>query len=228
VGLSSITHRHLLLCEGAHDWQFFSQLVQTRGLPSFQITSCGNVAGAKHGRDGIDYLTAALDALPALPHFPQLEAILIVADNDGNPQGAFKKVQDLIAAAAEISPGQRYAVPPTELARNGARPVMVVMMLPWTNVNGALDSLLYISAANKRPAVARCVDAFAKCTKSDVWPMTKLAKMKLRSLMSAAHHADPYLAPAWVWSEGTDLVPINDPVFNQIEAFLRNFPALVA
>jgi hypothetical protein len=52
--------------------------------------------------------------------------------------------------------------------------------------------------------------------------------MKLRSLMSAAHQDDPYLSPAWVWREGTDLVPLTDPVFAQVVDFLRNFPTFLA
>lgn len=225
MGLAALTQKHLLLCEGAHDWQFFEALIRDRNLPPFEVTSCGNVAaGPSQKRDGIEWLTKALDALPALPTFPRPEAILVVADNDSDPKAAFKKVQDLIAATGEIAPGRRYAVPPVELTREGSNPVMVIMMLPWTNISGALDSLLYISAARKRPTVANCVDEFAKCTKADVWPITKTAKMKLRSLISAAYHQDSYLQPAWVWREKTDLVPIGDPVFDQIEAFLRNFP----
>ena len=228
MGIAAITHKHLLLCEGMHDAQFFTYLGQLKTLPPFQITSCGNVAGSLRGRDGIDYLTAALNALPAIPHFPKLEAILIVADNDSDPSEAFKKVQKLIVATADIAPGQRYAVPKVELEREGANPVMVTMMLPWTNVNGALDTLCFASASNKRPAIAGCVDAFSKCSKANGWPDTKASKMKLRSLMSAAHVDDPYLSPAWVWREGTDLVPLDDPVFNQVEAFLRNFPQFVS
>jgi hypothetical protein len=102
------------------------------------------------------------------------------------------------------------------------------MMLPWTGVHGALDTLCFTSAANKRDTIAAAVNCFAATTGAAAWPAPKDSKMKLRSLTSAAHQDDPYLSPAWVWSDGTDLVPLNDPAFNQIVDFLRDFPTFLA
>jgi hypothetical protein len=225
AGLKRIDHPYVLLCEGAHDAEFFEALIGTRGLPQFTISGCGHAVGAR--REGIDSLTDALDELPVISGFTNVRAVLIVADNDSDPNAAFRKVCKLIDATAEIEPGVRYSAPLKPLTKAGTKPSVVVMMLPWTDVRGALDSLCYMSAAAKRKDIAACVDAFAKCTKTDIWPVTKLAKMKLRSLISAARIADPYMSPAWVWSEKTDLVPIDDPAFNDIEKFLREFPTLV-
>lgn len=228
MGLRRITEPYVLLCEGMHDAQFFSHFIREKNLPTFTISSCGHAADADG--DGISFLTEALDELPSIPGFETVEAVLIVADNDSDPSGKFNDVVKMINATADIigPPRRRYNPPNVPLAAANGNPATVVMMLPWTNTNGALDSLLYVSAANKRPAVAKCVEEFAKCARADVWPMTKQAKMRLRSFISASHHADPYLAPAWVWKEKTDLVPLDDPVFNQIETFIRDFPALVA
>ena len=136
-------------------------------------------------------------------------------------------VQKMISATADIAPGQRYSVPEAQLARYGAMPAIVVIMLPWRNVLGALDTLCLVTANNRRPAIAACVNEFAVCSTCDGWPDTKAAKMKLRSLLAAAHYDDPYIPPAYVGSERTDLVPLDDSIFNQIEEYLRSFPALV-
>jgi hypothetical protein len=104
-------------------------------------------------------------------------------------------------------------------------------MLPWTGLNGAFDTLCLTAAGTKRPALVAPVDAFAAAAGVDAangWTPTKRDKMRLRSFMSAAHQQNPYLAPAWVWRENTDLVPISDAAFDQIAEFLRNFPTFLA
>ncbi len=225
MGLPSITHRYLLLCEGMHDKQFFDHLIIQRGLLPCQTASFGFVAGAPANRDGIDYLEEALNAIVGVPGFNNiLEAVLIVADNDDDPVAAFRKVRRLIRAAA----AHPYPVPTAELTKATGKPTVVVMMLPWNGMRGALDTLCLLSASNRRRPLATAVDNFATVTGAAAWSAPKDSKMKLRSLMSAAHQADPYLSAAWVWREGTDLVPLNDPVFDQIVDFLRDFPAFLA
>lgn len=228
MALSSINRRYLLLCEGMHDAQFFENLAEDRGFPGkFQIASCGYVGGSPPGRDGITHLTNALNALPGLPNFHRLEAVLITADNDSDPKQAFANVLDLIGKTADIVPGRRYVVPPSELTKVGLNPALAVMMVPWKGMVGALDTLCHQSAATRRPAIAAEVAAFANRVGVDAvhgWPITKAHKMMLRSLLSAAHMDDPYISPAWVWKDGTDLVPIGDTAFDQIAKFLRDFP----
>jgi hypothetical protein len=223
VGIASITHPHLLLCEGMHDVQFFYYLREVRSLPAFQAVSCGYIAGAPPGRDGVDYLTGALNALPALPtFFSKLKSILIVADNDRDPATSLKKIQRYIGAAIEIQPGVRYAIPAAEQTAAGANPTITVLMLPWTGTPGALDNLCLAAAQSKEPAIAACVDSFERCINPIGWEPQRVAKMKLRAHISAAY-SDPYISPAWVWRDNTNLVPLTDAVFNQIETFLRGF-----
>jgi len=212
-----------------HDAEFFRELVRVRNLPQFEILSCGYASGVTNRRDGIGHLTGALDALPTIAGFQNVEAILITADNDdlAATNSAFQRVQDYIAKA-ELLPGQPYPVPDQPLVKKSSNPTMVVMMLPWTGVAGALDSLCFTAAAAKRPLIAPHVQTLAASCGVNGWPVTKQAKMKLRSLISAAYMSDPYLAPAWVWRDGTDLVPLTDSAFDQIASFLNGFPALLA
>lgn len=151
MGLSAITHKHLLLCEGMHDVQFFYHLQKDRGLPAFQAASCGNIVGTPSGRDGITHLTGALNALPAIPAFhTTLQKILIIADNDNNPKGAFQRVQQLVKNTAELRPGVRYTVPASEQATSGRNPSITVLMLPWSGQQGALDTLCLAAASYRR------------------------------------------------------------------------------
>ena len=226
MGLKAINSKYILLCEGAHDAEFFSHLIHQRNLPDFEISSCGHVVDSK--RDGISHLTDALDELPSIPGFQKVEAILIVADNDTNPAGAFAEVARMINATADITPGQRFIAPTVPGAKAGANPAIVVMMIPQTGVPGGLDNICLTAAMNKVPTIAPCVDAFARCTGADTWPATKQGKMKLRSLISAAYSDNPYLSPAWVWRDGTSLVPLSDSVFDSVASFLRDFPTLLS
>ena len=228
MGLKSIKSNYVLLCEGMHDAQFFSYLISQRSLPRFEISSCGNVLDSP--RRGIDSLTDALDELPTFPGFQNVEAILIVADNDDDPTAAFTKVTEMINATADILgfPNRRYVAPSAPGTKAGTNPVIVVMMIPQMNVPGNLDTMCLTAAANNAPSIGACVDAFATCTGANTWPSSKLGKMKLRSLISGSHRDDPHLSPAWVWREGTSLVPLSDPVFNDVALFLRDFPTLLS
>jgi hypothetical protein len=85
LGLKSITEKYLMICEGMHEVECFTNLCTQRSINNFQVAATGYIAGAPPNRDGIDYLTSALDALPAIPYFDDLDAILITADNNGAP-----------------------------------------------------------------------------------------------------------------------------------------------
>jgi hypothetical protein len=152
----------------------------------------------------------------------KLEKILIVADNDGDPPMALQKVQQYINDTADFLAKLRYMAPVQEQVSAGTNPSITILMLPWSGQSGALDTLCLVAARNREPAIAGCVDAFATCVNPIGWVQPREDKMKLRALISATH-TDPYISPAWVWRDGTNVVPLSDPVFNQIEEFLRAF-----
>jgi hypothetical protein len=214
-----------------HDAEFFTHLIRDRRLPDFRVTSAGYVARAPSGREGVGYLTPALDALPAIPNFQSLKGILIAADNDSDPSATFADVQRAIRATADMSPGVRYEAPQNPLSKAGSNPAIVIMMVPWIAIPGALESLCLRSAIAKRPQLSQPVDDFAQAcgvNANNGWPIVKEQKMRLRALISAAHRDNPYISPAWVWREGTDLVPLSDGSFDQIANFLAGFAALLA
>jgi hypothetical protein len=101
------------------------------------------------------------------------------------------------------------------------------MMVPWTGVPGSLDTMCLTAAVNQVPTLGEQVEAFALAAGVNQWSVTKRGKMKLRSFISANYMTNPYIPPAWVWREGTSLVPLSDPVFNQVASFLADFATLV-
>jgi hypothetical protein len=223
--LTRITEPFVLLCEGQHDSQFFTHLINVRHLPKFEVCSVNYVLGSTRG--GNTKFTEALDELPAIPGFENVEKVLIVADNDLDPVAAFNGIVTAITTTSPIigPPASRYVAPPAPLTKAGASPSVVVMMLPWTGMAGSLSTMCLAAAMNAAPAIAACVNALASCTTADTWPATTLAKMKLRALIASSHRAKPELSPAYVWSEGTNLVPLSDNVFDQVAGFMSTFPA---
>jgi hypothetical protein len=224
--LSAITEKYIILCEGIHDAEFFRHLIQLNGFQDFQICSVEYVLGEKHG--GNTKFTDALDELVALPGFDGLEKILLVSDNDLDPTQSFQGIAAAIQATAPIigPPPRRLIAPAVPLVKVGADPAIIVMMLPWTGQVGSLTTMCLTAATNAQPTNANCVDDLAICTHADMWPVTTLAKMKLRALFASTHRAAPDISPAYVWSRGTNLVPLSDPIFDQVETFLQGFASL--
>ena len=226
--LERINERFVLLCEGQHDSEFFTHLSAAYpGIPKFTIASVNFVLGITHG--GNTRFADALNALTAVPGFEQVERLLIVADNDVNPATEFQAVVNAINAAAPIlgPPASRFVAPPTPQVKAGGAPYVVVLMIPWTNVAGNLDTMCLAAAMANAPApMPNCVNDFALCANVQHWPITSLAKMKFRSFLAASWQTNPYISPTHVWSNRTNLVPLTDPTFNGIVDFLRRFPTL--
>ncbi len=217
----NITQPFVLLCEGQHDSQFFTHLIASRGLPSFEVCSVNYVIGSTRG--GNTKFTEALDELPAIPGFQNVQKVLIVADNDLEPVAAFNNVAAAITATAPIigPPASRFVAPKAPLQKAGTNPSVFVMMIPDIGVTGSLTTMCLVAAENSAPVIAGCVNALANsCTTADTWSVTALAKMKLRALIASSHKPKPELSPAYVWSEGTNLVPLSDSVFDDISDFL--------
>lgn len=220
MGVQAISNQYLFLCEGPHDKAFLEHLREKRGLPSFQCEAFGDVAGADN--NGIDMLTQALDALPALTGFESIKRILIVADNDTSPSDSFKKVCDLIGSAGPLGNGAQYGVPQRPQTYAGTGPEIIVLMLPWTDEPGALETLCYQASMNACPKETGCVEEFAKCSNIESWESpTKIAKMKLHSLIAVFHKRNPGLTPRRVWDDIPKAVPLEDTVFDNIANFLQ-------
>jgi hypothetical protein len=157
-----------------------------------------------------------------------VERILIVADNDLEPKAAFANVIASIKDTAVIlgPPNRRFPEPAAPMQFAKGAPGIAVYMMPELNVSGSLSTVCWQAAEQTNRASATCVNALAACTGADGWPVTTLAKMRLRSLISSTHRNKPDMSVAYVWSEGTSIVPLDSPVFHGIKDFLIGFPNL--
>lgn len=209
-----ITESRLIICEGKADVAFFDHLIQGRSLPRFQILSA-------EGKDGYERVLVALSAAPG---FGGISGILVVGDNDLNPPAAFRNIQNQIRGAGG------YGVPdhPGEAVKSERSPATVVMMIPWQERVGCLETVLVEAIYDVRPDLKLCVDAYATCTHADVWDEVAQPKMKLQSLLSAICRSDPNTAVSYAWNRNEDIIPLDRSCFDQIAQFLGGFDGLVA
>jgi hypothetical protein len=212
----------VIVCEGITDEAFFTSLLAAREISGFQVIRTHALVGV----GGDTAWTEALNALIAEPNFERLQAIIVVGDNDSEPARKFQLIRAAIAQTTEIlSAGttRKLDVPEVPLVRAGNAPGVVIMMIPWTEEHGNLETLCFRAVRAAFPAKAACVDEFAVCTSAEGWPISHRSKMQVRSYLASGHQSKPEFGLTRVWKEAPHLIPLENAAFDQIAAFLRTF-----
>ncbi len=214
------TSSRAILCEGEGDRSFFRHLIQSRHLPEFDIFCPGKPyteGGAVEGYD--DMLTVFTTG----DGFQNLAGILIQGDNDDDPGARFTRIQEKVRNA------DGYAVPnaPLQVAKVEGRPALVVMMFPWTDEIGSLETLCLPSAEGAHPEIKKCVDEHINCINTADWPIQKQHKLRLRCMIASVCRTDPYTSLVHAWSRPENLIPLNDSCFDRLSDFLRKFDNVV-
>jgi hypothetical protein len=113
--------------------------------------------------------------------------LVIAADNDGVPSQKFKAVVD------QIKDAEDYAIPtrPREVARKPPLPAVTILMMPWDQELGNLETLCYRAAESERAETAKCVEKFVKCVGANDWEVAQLAKLRIRCLIASSCPTDP-------------------------------------
>jgi hypothetical protein len=214
--------RRVILCEGSSDKTFFQQLIRERSLPHFTITYPNEQKRGEPG--GWTAFHSSLAAIRTERWFPEVAGIIIVRDNDENPNQSFDEVCNQIRLAGKFGiPGQPLQ---PALSVAGA-PVIVVMTIPWAGESGNIETLCIQSMADAHQHLKVCVDDYATCAGNTSWPVTKRSKMLLRSMIAAACKSDPNTGLEYAWSRDEVLVPLNHSCFDRIADFLISFDTFV-
>jgi hypothetical protein len=206
----------IILAEGPADEQFVRELIKARNLPRCDIQKANPPEA--YGQPGF---AKRLEGLKLAVGLSARKAVVIIADNDDDPSASFAFVRSQISAVGD------YGIPtkPREAAAstNPNLPPLVVLMIPWDNESGCLDTICFAAADNMRPKIGKCVRKFVKCVKPKRWPVSPLSKLKMRCLLSAVCKQDPNtpLQHAWSTSRGRpgDIIPLNDTRFDHIADF---------
>jgi hypothetical protein len=219
----------VLLCEGHTDDAFFRHLASVRGLQKPHIIS----REAKKPPAGEGAFSLRLKGVVAETGIQARPSILLVADNDATPSEKFEAVVRQIREAnklPEVSKIGQFGIPnqPRTLAPStGNLPPLAILMMPWDNKIGCLDTLCLEAAVSRRSAHAQCVEQYLACVRAAeprVWDEHKVHKMKLHCLLSGACPDDPCISLLYAWSDKrnipADLVPLDSPCFDQIAEYL--------
>jgi hypothetical protein len=208
-----ISQRYLIICEGKADVAFLEHLIIERDLPQFQVIPA----------NGNSRYQEILLALTAAPGFADLAGILVVADNDLNPAAAFQNVRTQIRDAGGYAVPDAMRIP----VLSPQFPSIAVLMVPWDDEIGCLETILLDAVRAVKPELAACAEDYAVCTHVNDWNEIEKAKMKLQSLTSVICRSDPTTPVSFVWSRTEEIISLSQPCFNRIADFLQNFPHIL-
>jgi hypothetical protein len=209
-----VTSIPIILFEGAEDKSFLHALLVVSKLhEQFDFQK-----GEGGGKDGFERLLKGLVTVNS-------KTIIIVADNDGDPQGAFRNIQKQIAAAGFTVPN----LPRETVVTAGLSPLSV-LMLPWDNNPGCLETLCLSAANQKYKTQLDCADGLVKCAGADRWDLAKKSKLRMRGFLSAVCQSDPNTGLRYAWSKvggrPGDIFPLEDvAAYNQIADYFKNLAA---
>lgn len=207
----------LILCEGRRDEAFFHALIAARALPAYHVVS----PEEEHG-GGLSGFPRALQGIETPTGFERITEIVLAADNDDEPDANFKVVVGYVKMNPKLgSPAREVGIPTEPNVRAAGGISVTALMLPWARIPGSLDSLCLEAASHAHASQSRCVDIYAECVSANSWPVSKQAKMKLRSLFAGTHRKNPDIGFGNVWRDKPGLVPLEDDCFNQLADFLR-------
>ena len=216
IDQETITPTRVLLCEGGGDKNFFQELIKARHLPEFYVTHPREKEPG--GRPGF---TQRLRSLRLQPGFDAVRGIIVVSDNDGNPNSSFQEVRRLIHEAEYRAPNHPFVVV-------AGPPALVVMMIPAANENGQLETLCLRAIRDAWSREFRCAERYAECVGIETWSQGKQERAMLRALISHICKKDPNSSLSHLWHDGREpVIPLDHACFNGIATFLTSFDAAV-
>lgn len=213
-------HR-LVLCEGKEDVAFLTHFFKQRNIQGFFVET--TTQRQPTGNASFESRLKALAAASAMADYPfrfeDLQDVIVMTDNDDDPQRAFEAVRRQIRGAQYGDPNA-----PRTPVNVPDRPRIQVLMLPRDGEPGGLETLCLQAAFDKQPHLEDCIEKFIECAKAKTDGI-KAAKMRLRCLLSASCEKEPNLALTYAWTErhqNLDLIPLNHSCFDPIADFFKN------
>ncbi len=214
-----------LLCEGQADKRFLDSLLQQRGLEGeFRIE---HPQREEDGAGGRGKFGAKLNGLLANESFLQsVKGILVVSDNDDDPNASFADVQQQLRQVEGIE------VPhaPRVVVRNRGLPAVSVLMIPFDGSPGNLESVCLPSAYEKwaNHSLQQKVDAFVSDLPVASWSGNKQAKARMHTIIAATCEPKPDASFSLYWTVKEDFrIPVSHASFDGIAEFIADFPRLV-
>jgi hypothetical protein len=211
---SDIISEYLIVGEGAGDASLVRNLCEQRGITGFQIEDAG----------GSTKLETYLAGLQGRKGFDALKLLIVVADCDDDPGESFASVMKQLKAAKVVYPEAPYTFAyRSNLGDLGT----YVLMLPFngnTATRGALESILLPSAVSHLSRHVACLDAWCACLEIDHLSSSHRDKVRLRSLIAAAHPEDPNIGLQYAINPSKNLIPLSHTCFDPLAEVIQMLP----
>jgi hypothetical protein len=153
--------------------------------------------------------------------------IILVADND-NGLG-FENVREEISQAnADATADDQFGVPNAprvSTKQSQSLPDISILMLPWDNELGCLETLCLRAVNQKYSREKQCAESLVECVLATDWEISKKSKLILRCFLSAVCKTEPNTGLIYAWSTENgrpgDIFPLDSPAFKQVADYLR-------
>jgi len=196
-----------IVSEGLNDRNFLERLLNNRGIDGFSI---GNAKGKDDWRPHLSAVQGSTDRTG-------LRGLIVVGDNDHEPDLRFRSICDALRSERFPAPGI-----PGEII--DGPPVTSVVMLPGPGTVGCLETILTDAVLHRRPELGPCLDRLQDCVPvTRRWTEPTQAKLRLHTAIAVSCDEDPSAALAYVWGKRGNPIPIESPTFNDLADFLRSF-----
>jgi hypothetical protein len=208
---------HLVIGEGAADAHHVSHLTIARGIAGYQVAYPEPPIGP-HGRTGFGDLLAAL---PTSSDITNVRSIVIAYDNNGDPDAAFRHVQQEIrrAQSGYSIPNAPGMVGPAD----NDLPPIVALPVPGIGQQGALESLILPALSDQWPEIRRLVNQLIAATPSNNLSVSKRDKAIL-AMMIASVCGDPTCAVRNMWSKREFRNLLEHTCFDPMAEFFHRLP----
>jgi hypothetical protein len=217
----AVSEPYLLLCEGLQDKVFFEALFKANGLGGFLI-ECPEKG--EEGAGGITQYPAYFSGLIARTR-PNLKGLIITADCDDSATNRFTEIAQWLSESGYNPPSIALSVTPGQAAPYDL--ALMILLIPPNSATGCLETLLYPAAANKWPAMMRCVNDYWKCLGLSGTTMNQESKIKLRALLAGAYPKNPNLTLSRIWDDQATELPLGDASFAPLIDAIKDFCANV-
>ncbi len=209
-----------ILGEGAEDAQFARALIKGRNLLSaFDVSPNVDLASVG-GNSGFE---TAITACEPITGFTAVTEVVLLADNDDDPNASFTAVCDQITDARSTGNVSRnWGVPSAPVIKAPGDPSVSIWMWPSPGQPGCLETLLWQVILTKYPKEAKCVDSACRCAGTSAWrSVSKLDKARVRCFVALVYKRNPAIALSLLWRDCPKLVPVTDRSFKPFSDFLR-------
>ena len=224
IGPNTFDRPWLILCEGISDKRFFNHLIEAHDIGNgrYDVYFPRNENDQTGGRTKVGaWLSLMMKTSETFQE--NVKAVLIISDNDDDPDLSFREIQASLRAAGGFGVPERERT----VVQQPGYPAILIFMIP-PGEPGNLETLCLPAAYSKWP-FKEALDVYVRATPASDWGLGKQSKMRMQALLAAICKKQPDTTFTWHWQQPKEYrVPVSDPCFNDVVDFLNQFEALLA